>query len=89
MEQQNNENPGYWKWLPAAFALAGGLAGAMVFAHLHERLIPLLYDPTNLGQLTVTGLVGNHALALVMVLVVLGAAVYLIGRIWKHDTPSG
>lgn len=24
MEQrQNNENPGYWKWLPAAFALAG------------------------------------------------------------------
>jgi len=23
MEQHNSENPGYWKWLPAAFALAG------------------------------------------------------------------
>jgi uncharacterized membrane protein YedE/YeeE len=74
--------------LDAVFALAGGLAGAMVFAHLHERLIPLLYDPTNLGQLTVTGLVGNHALALVMVLVALGAAIYLIGRIWHHDSPA-
>lgn len=72
--------------LDAVFALLGGLAGAAVFAHLHERLIPLLYDPTNLGQLTVTDAVGSHALALVVVLIALCAGIYLIGRIWKNDT---
>jgi uncharacterized membrane protein YedE/YeeE len=74
--------------LDAVFALVGGLAGAAVFAHLHERLIPLLYDPTNLGQLTVTGLVGNHALALGVVLIALCAGIYLIGRIWNNDTET-
>ena len=75
--------------LDAVFALVGGLAGAAVFAHLHERLIPLLYDPTNLGQLTVTDMVGNHALALVVVLIALVAGIYLIGRIWKNETTTG
>jgi len=74
--------------LDAVFALLGGLAGAAVFAHLHERLIPLLYDPTNLGQLTVTDAVGSHALALVVVLIALCAGIYLIGRIWKNDTAA-
>lgn len=74
--------------LDAFFALVGGLAGAAVFAHLHERLIPLLYDPTNLGQLTVTDVVGNRALALVVVLIALVAGIYLIGRIWKNDTTT-
>ena len=74
--------------LDAVFALLGGLAGAAVFAHLHERLIPLLYDPTNLGQLTVTDAVGSHALALVVVLIALCAGIYLIGRIWKNDTAT-
>jgi len=74
--------------LDAVFALVGGLAGAVVFAHLHERLIPLLYDPTNLGQLTVTDAVGSHALALVVVLISLCAGIYLIGRIWKNDTAT-
>ncbi|MBR9986701.1 MAG: YeeE/YedE family protein [Desulfosarcina sp.] len=45
----------------------------------------LLYDPTNLGQLTVTGLVGNHALALGVVLMALCAGIYLISRIWNHE----
>ncbi len=74
--------------LDAVFALAGGLTGAAVFAQFHERLIPLLYDPTNLGQLTVTDLVGNQPVALVVVLVVLCLAIYLIGRIWKNDAAT-
>ena len=74
--------------LDAIFALLGGLAGTAVFAQLHERLIPLLYDPTNLGQITVTDVVGNHVLALVVVLIALGAGVYLIGRFWKNDTTT-
>jgi uncharacterized membrane protein YedE/YeeE len=74
--------------LYAVFALVGGLAGAAVFAHLHERLIPLLYDPTNLGQLSLTDAVGSHALALVVVLISFCAGIYLIGRIWKNDTAT-
>ena len=74
--------------LDAIFALLGGLVGTAVFAQLHERLIPLLYDPTNLGQLTVTDVVGNHVLALMVVLIALGAGVYLIGRFWKNDTTT-
>ena len=70
--------------LDAVFALVGGLAGAAVFAHLHERLIPLLYDPTNLGQLTVADAVGNHALALGILLIAMCAGIYLIGRIWNE-----
>lgn len=70
--------------LDAFFALVGGLAGAAVFAHVHERLIPLLYDPTNLGPLTVTQLVGDPVLALVLVLLAFGAAIYLIGRLWNN-----
>jgi uncharacterized membrane protein YedE/YeeE len=74
--------------LDAVFALAGGLAGAALFAQLHERLIPLLYDPTNLGQLTVTDAVGSHVLAVGVVLMALGAGIYLIGRIWKDETTA-
>ena len=75
--------------LDAVFALAGGLAGAALFAQLHERLIPLLYDPTNLGRLTVTDMVGNHVLALVIVLLTMGTGIYLIGRLWKDETTTG
>ena len=75
--------------LDALFALLGGLSGAAVFAHLHERLIPLLYDPTNLGRLTVTDAVGSHVLALLIVLLAMGAGIYIIGRIWKNDTMAG
>lgn len=71
--------------LDAVFALLGGFAGAAVFAHLHERLIPLLYDPTNLGQLSLTTLLGNRVAALIVLWVVFGAAVYAIGKIWRHE----
>ncbi|MCF8068397.1 MAG: YeeE/YedE family protein [Desulfobacterales bacterium] len=74
--------------LDAVFALVGGMAGAAVFAHLHERLIPLLYDPTNMGRLTVPDLIGNHFLALVIVLFIICIIIYLIGRIWKNDSTT-
>lgn len=69
--------------LDALFALLGGLVGTALFAHLHERLIPLLYDPTNLGQITVTGLLGSHVGALILVLAAMGGAIGLISRIWQ------
>ena len=53
--------------LDAVFALLGGLAGTAVFAQWHERLIPLLYDPTNLGSLTVTDAAGSYPLALAVI----------------------
>jgi hypothetical protein len=71
--------------MDAVFAMLGGLAGTALFAQLHERLIPLLYDPTNLGQLTVTSLVGSQPLALAIVIAAMSTGVYLIGRIWNHD----
>jgi uncharacterized membrane protein YedE/YeeE len=74
--------------MDAVFALLGGLAGAAVFGHLHELLIPLLYDPTNLGQLTVQNLVGNQTVALILVVAVLVAAIYTIGRVWEDGRDS-
>ena len=47
--------------MDAIFALLGGLAGTLVFAHLHEVLIPALYMPTNLGQITLGDWFGNTA----------------------------
>jgi uncharacterized membrane protein YedE/YeeE len=67
----------------AFFALLGGLAGTAVFAQFHETLVPLLYMPTNLGQLTLDGLVGNQVLALFLLVIVLAAAVAMIGLLWK------
>jgi uncharacterized membrane protein YedE/YeeE len=72
--------------LDAVFALLGGLAGAAVFAQWHERLIPLLYDPTNLGALTVTDATGSYPLALAVVILALAAAVVLIGKLWKGES---
>lgn len=72
--------------LDAVFALLGGLAGTAVFANWHERLIPLLYDPTNLGPLTITKAVGSHPLALVVVVLAMVAGIVLIGRLWKGDS---
>ena len=74
--------------LDAVFALLGGLVGAGLFAHLHEWLIPLLYDPTNLGQITVTDAVGNRALAVTVLVIVLATVIYAIGKLWKNDTAS-
>lgn len=68
--------------MDAIFALLGGLAGTAVFAHLHEVLIPVLYIPTNLGQLTLTDLFGYSGVALGVLALVFGVAVLLIGRVW-------
>jgi len=70
------------------FAMLGGLAGTALFAHLHERLIPLLYDPTNLGPVTVTAIVGHPAVALIVVLSAFAAAIILIGKVWQDGTPT-
>lgn len=69
--------------MDAIFTLAGGLAGAAVFAHFHELLIPLLYDPTNLGQITLTDWVGNPFAAAGLLAVCLGLCIRLIDGIWR------
>lgn len=72
--------------LDAVFALLGGMLGAATFAQFHELLIPLLYDPTNVGSITVTTLVGNNLAALMLVLVILVLAIYAIGRLWHEKS---
>ncbi len=71
--------------MDAVFALIGGLAGAALFAHLHEWLVPLLYDPTNVGQITLTDLFGNQAVAVTMLVVVFGLCIWGIGKLWKNS----
>lgn len=71
--------------LDAIFALFGGLAGTAIFAHLHEKLIPVLYLPTSLGQLTLTDWLGSPELALGVLLILFGGAVLLIGRLWGPE----
>ncbi len=71
--------------LDAIFALLGGLVGTAVFADLHEFLVPLLYMPTNLGQITLTDWFGNPAVALGALLIFFGGGVYLIGRLWGRE----
>jgi uncharacterized membrane protein YedE/YeeE len=68
--------------MDAVFALLGGLAGTALFAQLHETLIPILYDPTNLGQITLTDLLGNHAAAVTVLAVGFGLCSWGIGKLW-------
>jgi uncharacterized membrane protein YedE/YeeE len=68
--------------MDAVFALLGGLAGTALFAQLHETLIPILYDPTNVGQLTLTDLFGNQALAVAVLAVGFGLCTWGIGKLW-------
>lgn len=68
--------------MDAVFALLGGLAGTALFAQLHETLIPALYMPTNLGQLTLTDWLGSPELALGSLMILFGGGVFLIGKIW-------
>ena len=69
--------------MDAVFALIGGLAGAALFAQLHETLIPILYDPTNVGQITLTDPVGNHAAAVAVLAVGFGLCTRGIGKLWR------
>jgi uncharacterized membrane protein YedE/YeeE len=70
--------------MDAVFALVGGLAGTAAFAHLHAWIIPLVYAPTNLGQVTMGTLFGHPLTGLVVEIVILAAAVWLVGRLWRH-----
>jgi hypothetical protein len=68
--------------MDAVFALLGGLAGTALFAQLHETLIPLLYDPTNVGQITLTDLFGNYGVAVAVLVVALGLCIWAVGKLW-------
>lgn len=74
--------------MDAVFALLGGLAGTLVFAHLHERLIPLLYLPTSLGPVTLADWLGSKAVAVWVLAAGLGCAAWSIGIIWKRHGPK-
>jgi hypothetical protein len=71
--------------MDAVFALLGGLAGTAAFAHWHERLVPILYEPTNVGQLTLTDLFGNYGVAVAVLAAGLGLCIWAIGRLWGTD----
>jgi len=68
--------------MDAVFAMLGGFAGAAVFAHFHETLIPLLYDPTFVGGITLADWVGSRPLAVVILLAVFSACIWIIGKLW-------
>jgi hypothetical protein len=68
--------------MDALFALLGGLAGAAVFAQLHETLIPLLYDPTNAGPITLADWVGSRWAGVSLLVAVLSVCIWGIGRLW-------
>ncbi len=65
--------------------LLGGLAGAALFTQLHETLVPILYDPTNVGRITLADLIGNQAIAVTMLVVVFGLCTWGIGKLWKNN----
>ena len=67
------------------FALLGGFVGTAVFAAFHETLIPRLYLPTNIGQLTLDGLFNSAAAGLVLLVVVFAGGVVMIGRLWQKN----
>lgn len=69
--------------MDAIFAVLGGLAGTALFAQLHGLLIPLLYAPTNVGQITLAAWLGGRPLAAMVLSALLGAAVYIIGKVWR------
>jgi len=70
--------------MDAVFALLGGLAGTAVFAQFHEQLIPLLYGPTNVGQITLSDWVGGKLPGLVTLVVLFGLCIWLIGKLWRR-----
>ncbi|PLX46523.1 MAG: hypothetical protein C0609_00355 [Deltaproteobacteria bacterium] len=71
--------------MDAIFALLGGFVGTLLFAQLHETLIPLLYLPTSMGPVTLTDWLGEPGGVLTL-FVVFAVMVWLIGRLW--GTPA-
>ncbi len=77
--------------MDAVFALLGGLAGTAVFAQVHEILIPLLYAPTNAGQITLADWFGSKPAAAALLVVVFAVCIWGIGKLWArsgHDVTS-
>jgi hypothetical protein len=74
--------------MDAVFALLGGLAGTLVFAHLHEFLIPLLYLPTSQGPITLADWLGNTTAAAWILAIGLGCAAWGIGKLWGRYGPT-
>lgn len=70
--------------IDALFALIGGMFGAGLFAQMHETLIPMLYSPTNIGQITVADWVGSEPNGLLIVVFTFSAAIWIIGRVWHE-----
>lgn len=71
--------------MDAIFALMGGLAGAALFGHLHEVLVPLLYAPSNVGQITLADWLGGKPLATVVLAAAFGLCIWAIGLLWERD----
>jgi len=69
--------------MDAVSALAGGLAGPALFAPLHDTLIPLLYDPFNVGQITLKDWTGNRLAALGLLIFAFGLGMGVITLVWK------
>jgi uncharacterized membrane protein YedE/YeeE len=74
--------------MDAVFAFLGGLAGTAFFAHLHERLVPLLYDPTNLGQITLVDGISVRPVAVLLLVGVFTGSVWAIDRLWGYREPA-
>ncbi|MFW5637534.1 MAG: DUF6691 family protein [Thermodesulfobacteriota bacterium] len=70
--------------MDAIFALLGGLAGTAVFAQFHEQLVPLLYDPTNVGQISLADWLGGQSVAVAVIAIGFGICVWGIGKIWEN-----
>lgn len=69
----------------AISALLGGFVGTAVFANFHEVLIPMLYLPTNMGPLTLDGLLHSSAAGLVLLVLMFAGGVVMIGRLWQKN----
>lgn len=67
--------------MDAIFALLGGFAGTALFAQFHEQLIPLLYEPTNLGPLTLADWLGPAG-GTVVLAGLFGLCAWGMGRLW-------
>jgi hypothetical protein len=70
--------------MDAVAALLGGLVGTVAFAHVHEWIIPLLYDPTNVGRLTLGDWLGTRLAAILVLTALFVGGVFAIGGVWKQ-----
>lgn len=72
--------------MDAVFALLGGLAGTALFAQFHEVLIPLLYGPTNIGQISLGDWFGGDLRGLAALVVLFSICIWMIGRLWGRQS---